>query len=311
MRIATDIAGLDRNAPAGIRIQVIPGRILALIREARQSQMLIVHFSLMRVILLAVGLSGSRCKLVTLDFFTASTRWWLRSIASWALRRVHLMLVYFRDTSRFEKVYRLRKEQFRYIPFKVNSWELVQSTQPVEGDFIFVGGRSRRDFRTLFEAARGLPYPIKILTAHEADLAPHGSSLAGLSVPENVEILYNDSDSRYFVDLLSRCKMAVLPILPGLAVQAGIGVYILAMALRKCVVISEGLGVSDVLLERQALIVPPGDASKLRDAIVTLWNDDDARRAYADRAWSYATALGGEDALRESILRAVLERSIV
>src|SRR5258708_22338105 len=68
--------------------------------------------------------------------------------------------------------------------------------------------------------------------------------------------------------------------------QAGIGVYIEAMALRKCVIISSGLGVGDVLTD-QAVLVPPGDPSELRSAIVRMWSDDALRAAYAERARRY------------------------
>jgi hypothetical protein len=60
-----------------------------------------------------------------------------------------------------------------------------------------------------------------------------------------------------------------------------------------------------VLQPHQACIIPAGDASALRNAIETLWNDDERRKAYADAACAYATPLGGEDNLRASILRAI------
>jgi glycosyltransferase involved in cell wall biosynthesis len=124
-------------------------------------------------------------------------------------------------------------------------------------------------------------------------------------VPANVEIIYKDTDRRLYVELMANAKLVVLPIVKDSVVQAGIGVYIMGMALRKCVIISEGLGVSDVLQPNQACIVPPGSASALRKAIETLWNDDARRSAYAEAAYAYARPLGGDDNLRASILRAI------
>jgi glycosyltransferase involved in cell wall biosynthesis len=97
----------------------------------------------------------------------------------------------------------------------------------------------------------------------------------------------------------------VLPIVKDSGIQAGIGVYLLSMALRKCVIISEAVGVSDVLLDGQACIVPPGDVRALSDAIHKLWIDDSLREKYAEAGYRYATPLGGEDALRRSILHAI------
>ena len=243
--------------------------------------------------------------MVTLDFFIAKPAQWQRPLFNWSLRRVYKMLVYFRDSTRFQRLYRLPASAFQYIPFKINSWERVQTAAVSDQGYIFVGGRSRRDFRTLFEAVKDLEWPVKVLTGREADLTPHGSSLAGLVPPANVEIFYNDSDAARFVELMANARLVVLPIIRDTPVQAGIGVYLLGMALGKCVIISEAPGVSDVLLDRQACIVPGGDATALREAIVQLWTDERLRNEYAARGYRYATPLGGEDHLRASVLRAI------
>jgi hypothetical protein len=83
-------------------------------------------------------------------------------------------------------------------------------------------------------------------------------------------------------------------------------VYISAMALRKCVIVSTGLGIDDVLLDKQALIVPAGNRDALRDAIRLAWENADIREAYARRGYDYAIALGDADNLRRSIVAALL-----
>jgi glycosyltransferase involved in cell wall biosynthesis len=311
MRMVSDIDGLERAAGPGARVvvcshQSCPNRWkrnLRLLRAARSAEYLVIQFSLIEVVFFAALLG--RCRLVTLDFFVVRPPKWQLPVIRWALGRVYKLLVYFRDSASFEAKYGLPRSRFEYVPFKVNSWELIREAVISDGGYIFVGGRSRRDFATLFEAVKDLPYPIRILTAHEPELLPHGSSLAGLQVPANVEISYKDTDKKLYVELMANARLVVLPIVKDSAVQAGIGVYIMGMALRKCVIISEGLGVSDVLQPHQACIIPPGSVSALRDAIERLWNDDERRAAYADAAYAYATPLGGEDNLRASILRAI------
>jgi glycosyltransferase involved in cell wall biosynthesis len=316
MRIATDIHGLERVAAPGTVILDFPartypgrwGRNLRLLKAALSADYLVIHFSLNEVVFFSVLLflvPFQRCRLVTLDFFVVNPKPWQRPLVRWALGRIHKLLVYFRDFARFATRFGIPPDKFQYIPFKINSWELVQATTTGDEGYIFVGGRSRRDFRTLFEAVRPLPYPVKILTASEADINPHGSTLSGLQPPPNVEIFYNDSDSRVFVHLMANSRLVVLPILKGSEIQAGIGVYLLAMALRKCVIVSEAFGVSDVLRNGQACIIPSGEPQALHDAIDTLWRDDTLREKYAEAGYRYATPLGGEDALRVSILRAV------
>ena len=311
MRVVSDINGLERAAGPGTQVVVFSNqscpnrwkRNVALLRAARSADYLVIQFSLIEVVFFATLLG--KCRLVTLDFFVVRPPKWQLPVIRWALGRVYKLLVYFRDSSSFEAKYGLPRSRFEYVPFKVNSWELVREAVISDGGYIFVGGRSRRDFATLFEAVKDLPYPVRVLTAHEPELLPHGSSLAGLRVPANVEIIYKDTDTKLYVELMANARLVVLPIVKETAVQAGIGVYIMGMALRKCVIISEGLGVSDVLQPHQACIIPAGSARALRDAIEALWNDDNRRAAYAEAAYSYAAPLGGEDNLRASILGAI------
>ena len=309
MRIVTDIAGLERVAPPGVNVSFVePGHPFALARQAFAADWLIVHFDVRQILILTTLLAlwpFHRCKIVTLDFFAVNPSPRLLPWLRWSLRRIHLLLVYFRDFAPFAALYGLPLARFRYVPFKVNSWELVQQATPTDEGFIFVGGRSRRDFATLFAAVAPLGYPVKILTAHEPDILPHGSSLAGLTIPPNVELLYNDSDNRFFVDLASRARLVVLPIRADAKIQAGIGVYLLSMALQKCVIISRCLGVDDVLAPGLAVIVDPGDAAQLRHQIEYFWLHAEERQAIATRARDYAFSLGGEDHLRRSILTAI------
>lgn len=304
-------------APPHVRVNVLCAeehphrwkRNLRLLKDAWCADVLVIHFSLHEVLffsLLLYSLPFCRCKLVTLDFFVVSPQPWMKGLVRWSLGRIDKLLVYFRDSSSFQKMYGVPAARFVYIPFKVNSWDLVRAAAITDEGYIFVGGRSRRDFKTLFEAVKDLPYPVKLLTAKESDITPHGSSLAGLTVPPNVQIFYNDSDSKTFVGMMAAARLVVLPIVPSATIQAGIGVYLLGMALHKCVVISEALGVSDVLLEGQACILPAGDVAALRNSIERLWNDDALRTEYADKGYRYATALGGDDQLRKSILQAIV-----
>ena len=315
MRIATDIQGIERVAPPGISVnsfsrENFPARWprnLRLLKAALRADYLVIHFSLVEVLFFATLLfviPFARCRLVTLDFFVLSPAW-LQPLVRWSLRRTYKMLVYFRDSSRFQQIYDLPPEKFQYVPFKINQLESVQATQIRDEQYLFVGGRSRRDFKTLFEAVKCLPYPVKILTAKEPEINPHGSSLAGLNPPPNVTIFYNDTDTQFFLQLMSGARLVVLPILKESKIQAGIAIYLAAMALRKCVIISEAPGVNDVLLEGQACIVPPGDVAALRGAIETLWSDDALRQQYADAGYRYAIPLGGDDELRRSVLRAI------
>lgn len=259
----------------------------------------------MFLVLMLTLIPFHRCRMTTLDFFIGIPGRSRRPIIRWCLNRVDRMLVYFRDAAVFEREYGISRARFHYIAFKVNALEMIRESHACDQGYIFTGGRSRRDFATLFAAVGPLGYPVKIVTSTEAEMRPHGSSLAGLTVPPNVEIDTNDQSPELFVRMMAGARLVVLPIVRDTTTQSGIGVYLQGMALRKCVIISSGLGVSDVLTDNQALIVPAGDPDALRQAIERAWNDEGLRQRYADAGYDYAQRLGGEDDLRRSILAAL------
>ena len=316
LRITTDIHGLERVAPAGTVVHGFPAsqypshwkRRVRLLLSALASDHLVIHFSLpdaiwFRAVLAMVPFH--RCRITTLDFFVGDPRGWRLRLAAWSLRRIDRMLVYFKDSSVFQRQFGIPASRFHYIPFKINGIELIEKAAPTDGGYIFCGGRSRRDFATLFAAVAPLGYPVKVVTSPESDMLPHGSSMAGLKVPPNVEISTNDRSPAFFVETMAAARLVVIPIVRDSTTQAGIGVYLQAMALGKCVIVSHSLGVSDVLTDQEAILVPPGEPAILREAIERAWNDDGLRSRYGSEALKYARPLGGEDALRRSVLAAL------
>jgi|SRR5581483_8664062 len=316
MRITTNIHGLERVAPPGTKVRAFPreqfpatlDRNLRILGSALGSDHLILHFSLWDVLFFSVALfliPFHHCKLTTLDFFVGDPSPARLPLLRWSVNRVDRLLVYFRDCSVFEARFGIDPSRFHYIPFKVNGIEIIERTPVSDQGYIFCGGRSRRDFATLFAAVEPLGLPLKLVTSSEKEMLPHGSSLAGVAIPSNVELCTEDSSPEFFIRTMAASRAVVIPIVKDATTQAGIGVYLQAMALRKCVIISGGLGVSDVLQPDQAVIVPAGDVAALRTAIEQVWNHASLRESYAEAGYRYAIALGGEDRLRESILRAL------
>jgi glycosyltransferase involved in cell wall biosynthesis len=310
-RICSNIHDLEKTAPAGVSVVCHPARDvpnralrnLKLLAAALRSDWLVIHFELPDVIFFVLALRlipWGRCRIATLDFFAGTPRPW----TGWFVRRVDRLLVYFRDWSRYERALGIAGSRFQYIPFKVNSIERIRAAEIRDDGYLFCGGRSRRDFRTLFLAVEGLGIPVKIVTSPESELNRDGSTLRGLTPPAGVEIVQNEPSADFFIRTMAASRLVALPLVKGSDTQAGIGVYLQAMAARKCVIVSEGLGVSDVITD-QAIVVPAGDPAALREAIRRAWNDADLRREYAGRGYEYAMRLGGEPELRRSILRAL------
>jgi glycosyltransferase involved in cell wall biosynthesis len=313
--IVTNLKNLARVAAPGVTVRTfsaadIPNRwkrIWLLFRQGRSAQHLVLHFDIGDLAILSalfILSGGKRPHITTLDMFAGDPQGWKRRYVRWCVRRVDCFLVYFRDTRAVEQVLDAAPERFHYVPFKINAVDRIRATTPEEQPYIFSGGRSRRDFHTLFDAVRDLPYRVKILTSEEAAMNPHGSTMEGLQVPANVEISRRDWDQPYFIEEMAKAKLVVIPLVKGVSTQAGIGVYIQAMALHKCVIISEGLGVDDVLTD-QAVIIPAGDVDALRNAIVRYWENDALRAEVAERGYRYALPLGGEGELARSVLAAL------
>lgn len=230
------------------------------------------------------------------------------SIKRLLFRQAHLFVEYFKQTDGYQRHYRIAAGKFRYVPFKINRYERVLATPTRDDGYIFCGGNTRRDFATLFEAVRTLPYPVRVVTMGDAVIAGHGSSLDASSVPANVEVIRHDgSDS--FLDHIAASKFVVLPIRKQNISASGIGVYLASMALGKCVVISQGPAVNGVVPDGAAEIVPPEDAVALRDAVVRVFNDQNRRERIARAGCAYARSLKGEERLCESILEVLIADS--
>ena len=247
----------------------------------------------------------NRTKIVIVDFLLATPVGRKDSIKArliaLLLRKVSVMILYYKNTQGLQKYYRIPPEKFRYVPFKINQYELIQQVQPKDEGYIFCGGKTRRDFPTLFEAIKDLGYPVKVVTTHNDDIAQHGSYLNDQLAPANVEIVRLDGGPEAFISYMASARIVVLPIKPDIC-GAGIGVYIMAMALKKCVIISSGPGAEDILSPDQAIIVPPGDSLSLRKAIVKAFSDSVYRSIFERNGYKYAMGLQGEERLLQSIV---------
>lgn len=245
------------------------------------------------------------CRIVAMDVLFSEPHSRVDRAKSWLrgalLKQAYKIIVYYKDTKALRRTFGLPQSSFDFVPFKINQYELVTSTTPTDQGYIFCGGKTRRDFKTLLEAVADLDYPVKIVTTPNSDIVQHGSYLdEGLALPPTVEVVRLDGSGPPFVRLMAGARLVVLPLKPDIT-GVGIGVYIMAMALRKCVIITSGPSVDGVLTSDVAMIVPPQDPRALRAAISAAWKDDAFRNRIAETAYAYAMSLGGEDRLYQSV----------
>lgn len=318
LSVATNLHALARTCVPGLEVHVVPyvrptsgvAERLKAFRECLACDYVLINcspYDLFEFCAVKASLPFTKARIISLDTILPVPRLddWRSHAGLWLKKRLfrqpHLFIEYFKDTSGYERHYGIPGDRFRYVPFKINRYERVLQTPTRDAGYIFCGGNTRRDFRTLIAAIRGLPFPVRIVTMDEHVIGQHGSSLDERELPPNVVVVRHDgSDS--FVEHIADARFVVLPIVRENISASGIGVSLAAMALGKCVIASSGPAFTGVVPAGAAVIVPPEEPSALRAAMEKVWTDDAYRSAVAAAGREYALALGGEERLCRSVM---------
>ncbi|HSU13295.1 glycosyltransferase [Longimicrobium sp.] len=316
LRIVTNTPWLDGHASAGravepVRVDRMPAwrAALACLAVWRHDAALL-NIDARSLLLLCAAkklLPFARCRLLSVDLILNHPGRGLRArlafrVRRWLLKEVDRFAVYARDTAELRRVYALPAERVRYVPFKVNTHDEVLRTPVSDEGFFLSCGRSNRDIATLCAAFRGLPYRCVAL-ATWGQAADHGTQVDGIEWPPNVERVDHDGATASWNDWISRAHAVVIPVQPGILAPSGISTYPVAMAMGKCVIITDSPATHGVLDERTAVLVPPGDPEALRAAVVRVAEDAELRASVAAAGRRYALSLGGEERLRADLLR--------
>lgn len=223
------------------------------------------------------------------------------------LKHVDLFIVFAKHVEPLTKYYGIDHGKYRYVPFKVNRLARARAcSSSSEGEYVFSGGRSRRDFRTFCLAMKELGYPGVILTPRADEAEYHETFLDQSLVPDNVRVVYEDGVPESWIKWIEGSKSVVVCIISDSIIYAGVSTYLEAMGLGKCVIVTDSLGVRDILEDgNQALIVPEESPAALAAAIRKVWEDGVLRRGIAERGKAYALSLGGEAELVQRFVDAV------
>jgi glycosyltransferase involved in cell wall biosynthesis len=223
-------------------------------------------------------------------------------------RQVDLYIHYFRDHRRFAETFGVAANRHEFVPFKVNLGQRYKDLPDrPDGDYALCFGRSLRDFDTFFAAMERLPYPGAIAKVDPAQLTAHGARFSRplSQLPANVRILDDDGSEEAQIRILGGAKIVVLPILKSSLVASGISTCLNAMQMAKCVIGSEGPGMSDIF-GREIIAVPPEDPAALAVAIRRAWEDDSLRLRTAQAGRAYALQAGGEQELYQRIIDVIV-----
>ena len=159
-----------------------------------------------------------------------------------------------------------RTDRFVYIPYKANHSKRPAIEMPI-GNYVFSGGNTKRDYRTLFAAVRGTGIPL-IVSATDPRVT------AGLQVPSNVIVLKAVEPA--FARLTAGSRFAVVPIVKNIIRSAGEANVCNAMWHGKPVIVADDVSLGDYVEDGvTGYVVAAGDVAMLRQRIVSLWNDAD------------------------------------
>lgn len=213
----------------------------------------------------------------------------------------HFIVISTSEIEAYHTHWGISKERMTYVPFKVNSADSLAGLETGDEEFIYSGGSSLRDYKTLFEAVKGLDIQVKVVTNQDFGKEP---------VPPNVHIIRNSETVSEFYTPCARARLSVFPIESGYIRSAGQGSYLGAMFLGKAVIVSDTAGVRDIIDDGvNGLVVPPDNPLLLREKIATLWEDSDLRNLLGETAKKQVREYYTHDRYIDNIYR-VLHRAV-
>jgi glycosyltransferase involved in cell wall biosynthesis len=241
---------------------------------------------------------------------TAKAKWTL-PLKRFLLSRVDHFALYSRELGGYQKYFGIGPDRASYLRFKPNIRYRYEYKVGPDGAYVLCFGRSERDYDTFFQAMEKLPdVPAAIPPPNFAAFKKHTSRFTYDvdRLPANVTVLADDGGMESLIRIIENAKLVVLPMLAKRIAPAGIGTYLNAMVMGKCVITSHGVGTTDVLDEGQALLVPPEDPDALARTIRRAWVDQELRERTAEAGRIYAESCGGEQELRQRVLDRAMEK---
>jgi glycosyltransferase involved in cell wall biosynthesis len=235
-----------------------------------------------------------------------------RPLKAFLLSRIDHYSLHFRDLTGYTKYFGIRPEKVSYVPFKPSVKDRDVFTVTPDGDYILCLGWSERDYDTFFAAMDRLPYPAAIPRPDFSNLAEHSSRFTRplAQLPPNVTLMEDDLSTTAMTKMIEGARLVVLPTVAARINASGIGTYLNAMFMGKCVITSDGPGGGDVLTGGEALLVPTEDPAALAEMIQKAWEDDELRVRTARIGREYASGLGGEPELRQRVLDIAIENLV-
>lgn len=214
--------------------------------------------------------------------------------ARFAMADVERVVVHSRgEVEAIERWLELPPGRVAYVPLGCGAIEHLADEDDRE-PFVVAMGSAHRDYATFFEACRRTKLPaVVIASAH---------SVAGLSVPDNVEVR-NGLTSLECRRIAQQARISVVPIRDRLTASGQIAV-VEALRMGRPVIATRSVGTVDYIDHgATGLLVEPGDPAALASEMERLWGDAGERNRLAEGAARYAEAELSDVALAAQLSR--------
>lgn len=208
-----------------------------------------------------------------------------------------------REIQAFSETFDLPAKKFVFVPYHTTFVEYSNIT-PREGDYIFSGGNSDRDYDTLIRAVKELP--VKVLIA-----STDSKLFQNLAIPENVEI--KGFSHEEFIKKMAECRINIVPLAPGLLRSAGQQTFLNSMSYGKPTIVTDPEGAADYIDHGEdGLLVPHQNPLALREAIEFLLSHPEKMKEMGIKAAQKAKLYSTEEHFRKivSIVAEVVEEKM-
>jgi glycosyltransferase involved in cell wall biosynthesis len=188
----------------------------------------------------------------------------------------------------FPRVFGLPPEQFEYVPFHHTLRDYDYEIR--DDGYLFAGGNSDRDYRTLVEAVRNVDVPVWLAMTRR-DL------IAGIDLPPHVRVEATSAEG--FRQAMAGAKLIVVPMMPGTLRSGGQQTCLNAMLLGKpTIAVGRRWAVDFIADGENGLIVDYADPQGLQNAVRWVLDNPDAARRMGERARERAAWFTTERCMR-------------
>lgn len=217
-------------------------------------------------------------------------RAWFKGLRiRWAARSANRFVVWAsHEVEDFARAFGLPMRQLKYVPFHHTLHDYDYEIR--EDGYLFSGGNSDRDYRTLVQAVRSVNVPVWLaLTQREL--------LEGVPLPPHVRVKATTPDG--FRQAMAAAKLIVVPLRKGTLRSGGQQTCLNAMLLGKpTIAVGRRWAVDFITDGEDGLIVDYEDIQGLRTAIQWVLDHPEAARMMGERARKRAASFTTERCMR-------------